>query len=79
METEIIRADAAQSTDSIVIMDYDPFSLKEYGDLENLSGILTTVTKILEIVKIVMEQKGFKGTGINVNVNVAPRAVKLLT
>jgi hypothetical protein len=33
---------------------------------------------VLDIVKIVMEQKGFKGTGLSVSVDVAPREVNLI-
>jgi len=59
-------------------MDYDPFGQNEFGDLDNLTSILTNIVSVLDIVKIVMEQKGFKGTGLNVNVDVAPRQVNLI-
>jgi len=59
-------------------MDYDPFGQNEFTDLDNLTSILTNIVSVLDIVKIVMEQKGFKGTGLNVNVNVAPREVNLI-
>jgi hypothetical protein len=59
-------------------MDYDPFGLVPFTELDNLSGILLSITSVLEIVKIVMEQKGFKGTGLNVAVLVAPNPVILL-
>jgi hypothetical protein len=59
-------------------MDYDPFGQNEFADLDNLTSILTNIVSVLDIVKIVMEQKGFKGTGLNVNVDVAPRQVNLI-
>jgi hypothetical protein len=59
-------------------MDYDPFGQNEFTDLDNLTSILTNIVSVLDIVKIVMEQKGFKGTGLNVNVDVAPREVNLI-
>jgi hypothetical protein len=59
-------------------MEYDPFGQNEFADLDNLTSILTNIVSVLDIVKIVMEQKGFKGTGLNVNVDVAPRQVNLI-
>jgi hypothetical protein len=59
-------------------MDYDPFGQNEFIDLENLSVLITNIVTVLDIVKIVMEQKGFKGTGLSVSVNVAPRQVTLI-
>jgi hypothetical protein len=59
-------------------MDYDPFGMNIYRDLDNLASILTTMVKVLDVVKIVMEQKGFKGTGLSVSVDVAPRQVNLI-
>jgi hypothetical protein len=59
-------------------MDYDPFGQSQFTDLDNLTSILTNIVSVLDIVKIVMEQKGFKGTGLNVNVEVAPREVNLI-
>jgi len=59
-------------------MDYDPFGLATFNDLDNLSEFLVSITNTLELVKIVLEQEGFKGTGINVSVSVAPRAVNLI-
>ena len=59
-------------------MDYDPFGQNEFSDLDNLTNILTNIVSVLDIVKIVMEQKGFKGTGLNVSVDVAPRQVNLI-
>ena len=59
-------------------MDYDPFGMNVYKDLDNLASILTSMVEVLDIVKIVMEQRGFKGTGLNVSVNVAPRQVNLI-
>ena len=59
-------------------MDYDPFGLNVYKDLDNLASILTSMVEVLDIGKIVMEQRGFKGTGLNVSVNVAPRQVNLI-
>ena len=59
-------------------MDYDPFGQNTFNDLENLSEFLVSLTTTLELVKIVLEQKGFKGTGINVLVSVAPRQINLI-
>ena len=59
-------------------MDYDPFGQNQFDDLENLSEFLVTLTTTLELVKVVLEQQGFKGTGINVSVLVAPRQVNLI-
>jgi len=59
-------------------MDYDPFGQNTFNDLENLSEFLVSLTTTLELVKIVLEQKGFKGTGINVSVSVAPRQINLI-
>jgi hypothetical protein len=59
-------------------MSYDPFGQNQYKDLDNLTSILTSMVAVLDIVKIVMEQKGFKGTGLNVSVDVAPRQVNLI-
>ena len=59
-------------------MDYDPFGQNQFTDLDNLTSILTNIVSVLDIVKIVMEQKGFKGTGLNVNVDVVPRQVNLI-
>jgi hypothetical protein len=61
-----------------VPLDYDPFGLNVYADLDNLQSILTSMVSVLDVVKIVMEQKGFKGSGLNVSVNVAPRQVNLI-
>jgi hypothetical protein len=60
-------------------MDYDPFGTATFNDLDNLSEFLVSITTTLELVKIVLEQQGFKGTGINVSVYVAPRPVNLIT
>jgi hypothetical protein len=60
-------------------MDYDPFGIATFNDLDNLSEFLVTITTTLELVKIVLEQQGFKGTGINVSVYVAPKPVNLIT
>jgi len=57
---------------------FDPFGLGAYEDLDTLISILSTIISIFDIVKIVMEQKGFKGTGLNVSVNVAPKQVNFL-
>jgi hypothetical protein len=59
-------------------MDYDPFGQNQFDDLENLSEFLITLTTTLELVKVVLEQEGFKGTGINVSVSVAPRQINLI-
>jgi hypothetical protein len=59
-------------------MIYDPFGHNRYDDLDNLTSILTSMVAVLDIVKIVMEQQGFKGTGLSVTVNVAPRQVNLI-
>jgi hypothetical protein len=59
-------------------MDYDPFGQSAFDDLDNLSEFLTTLTITLERVKIVLEQEGFKGTGVNVFVSVAPRQINLI-
>lgn len=59
-------------------MDYDPFGQNEFTDLDNLTSILTNIVSVLDIVKVVMEQKGFKGTGLSVSVDVAPREVNLI-
>lgn len=59
-------------------MDYDPFCKNQYDDLDNLASILGSMVAVLDIVKIVMEQKGFKGTGLSVTVNVAPRQINLI-
>jgi hypothetical protein len=57
---------------------FDPFGLGAYEDLDTIISILSTIISIFDIVKIVMEQKGFKGTGLNVSVNVAPKQVNFL-
>ena len=59
-------------------MDYDPFGQNVFTDIDNLHEFLINLTNTLELVKIVMEQQGFKGTGLNVSVDVAPRAVNLI-
>ena len=59
-------------------MDYDPFGLQQFEDLDNFSQILVNMRSVLEVVKIVMEQQGFTGSGLNVTVNVAPAPVNLL-
>jgi len=59
-------------------MDYDPFGLNQFNDLDNLSEFLISLTTTLELVKVVLEQEGFKGTGINVSVLVAPREINLI-
>jgi hypothetical protein len=59
-------------------MDYDPFGLNDFTDLDSLQTIITNMVSVLDIVKVVMEQKGFKGTGLNVSVNVAPTQVNLI-
>jgi len=59
-------------------MDYDPFGQNQFNDLDNLSQFLISLTTTLELVKVVLEQQGFKGTGINVSVAVAPRQVNLI-
>jgi hypothetical protein len=59
------------------LVDGDPFGLQVYTDLDTLSFVLTSIINVLEVLKITMEQKGFKGTGINVSVAVVPRQVTL--
>lgn len=59
-------------------MDYDPFGQNEFIDLDNLSLIITNIVTVLDLVKIVMEQKGFTAGGLNVSVDVAPRQVVLI-
>jgi hypothetical protein len=59
-------------------MDYDPFGQNEFIDLENLSLVITNIVTVLDLVKIVMEQKGFTAAGLNVSVDVAPRQVVLI-
>jgi hypothetical protein len=46
--------------------------------LNNLQSVYTNIASALNVVKIVMEQKGFKGSGIKATVNVAPRKVALI-
>jgi hypothetical protein len=46
--------------------------------LDNLTKIFTTVATTLDVVKIVMEQKGFKGTGLKASVNLANKKVALM-
>jgi hypothetical protein len=59
-------------------MDYDPFGQNEFIDLDNLSLVIKNIVTVLDIVKIVMEQKGFTATGLKVSVDVAPRQVILI-
>lgn len=59
-------------------MDYDPFGQNKYKKLDNISGILKNMIVILDIVKISMEQKGYKGKGIDVNVSVVQNPITLI-
>lgn len=59
------------------LVDGDPFGLQVYTDLNTLSFVLTSIINVLEVLKITMEQKGFKGTGINVSVPVVPKQLTL--
>ena len=59
------------------LVDGDPFGLQVYTDLNTLSFVLTSIINVLEVLKITMEQKGFKGTGINVSVAVVPKQLIL--
>lgn len=46
--------------------------------LNNLQSVYTNIAGALNVVKIVMEQKGFKGGGLSASVNVAPKKVALI-
>lgn len=59
------------------LVDGDPFGLQGYTDLNTLTFVLTSIINVLEVLKITMEQKGFKGTGINVSVPVVPTQLTL--
>jgi hypothetical protein len=56
---------------------YDPFDINAAKDLDNFIKLLTDLTFTLDIVKVVLEQKGYTATGLKVNVNVAAKAVRL--
>ena len=57
---------------------FDPFGLGSYSDTDTIISILTSFVSIFDIVKIVMEQKGFKGSGLNVSVDVVPKQVNFI-
>jgi hypothetical protein len=59
------------------LVDDDPFGLQVYTDLNTLSFVLTSIINVLDVLKITMEQKGFKGTGINVSVNIVESQITL--
>ena len=59
-------------------MDYDPFNLTTFEDLDTLSEVLVNLTTVLEVVKIFMAQQGFTGSGLNVGVIVATKPVNLI-
>jgi len=59
------------------LVDDDPFGLQVYQDLDTLTFVLKYLINTLDVLKITMQQKGFKGTGINVSVKVVPSQITL--
>ena len=56
---------------------YDPFNINTINDIDAFITLLTDLTFTLDLVKVVLEQKGLTVSGLKVNVNVAVKPVKL--
>ena len=56
---------------------YDPFNINAINDLDGFIKLLTDLTFTLDLVKVVLEQKGLTVSGLKVIVNVAAKPVKL--
>ena len=66
------------NTDIFGLNDYDPFTLLLSTDLNNISLILQSLSHAFEIVQVVLKQKGFIASGLNVAVPIAVKPVKLI-
>ena len=72
--------DPAQQTSSDIfgLNDYDPFTLLLSDDLNNITLVLKSLSHAFEIVQVVLKQKGFVATGLNVSVPIAKNPVNLV-
>jgi hypothetical protein len=72
--------DPSQQTSSDIfgLNDYDPFTLLLSDDLNNITLVLRSLSHAFEIVQVVLKQKGFVATGINVAVPIAQNPVNLI-
>jgi hypothetical protein len=58
--------------------DYDPFNLSLSSDLNNITLVLQSLSHAFEIVQVVLKQKGFVASGLNVAVPIAKNPVNLI-
>lgn len=63
--------------DEVGLFAYDPFNINTINDIDGFITLLTDLTFTLDLVKVVLEQKGLTVSGLKVNVNVAAKPVKL--
>jgi hypothetical protein len=66
------------SSDIFGLYDYDPFNLLLSEDLNNITLVLQSLSHAFEILQVVLKQKGFVATGINVTVPIALNPVNLI-
>lgn len=66
------------SSDIFGLNDYDPFTLLLSNDLNNITLVLKSLSHAFEIVQVVLKQKGFVASGINVSVPIAQNPVNLI-
>lgn len=66
------------NTDIFGLNDYDPFTLLISSDLNNITLVLQSLSHAFEIVQVVLKQKGFVATGLNVAVPIAKNPVNLI-
>lgn len=72
--------DPSQQTSSDIfgLNDYDPFTLLLSQDLANIGLVLKSLSNAFEIVQVVLKQKGFVASGLNVSVPIAKNPVNLI-
>lgn len=66
------------NTDIFGLNDYDPFTLLISSDLNNITLVLQSLSHAFEIVQVVLKQKGFVASGLNVAVPIAKNPVNLI-
>lgn len=66
------------NTDIFGLNDYDPFTLLLSSDLNNITLVLQSLSHAFEIVQVVLKQKGFVASGLNVSVPIATNPVNLI-
>jgi len=65
-------------SDIFGLSDYDPFNLLISSDLNNITLVLQSLSHAFEVVQVVLKQKGFVASGLNVAVPIAKNPVNLI-